>query len=204
MIYQNNRRTIMVFALAIPIVISSFLISSCKEEFTPRPRGFFRITLPEKTYKEFSSDCPFRFEYPAYSVVSPNQQNRDEPCWFNIDFPLFRARLHLSYKQVAGDMPQLLDDSYKLAMKHQAMADAIDQELILKPEKQVYGIKYLINGEAASQVQFVLTDSTRNFFRGALYFNLSPDKDSISPVIDFINRDIDHLIESFQWVKLVE
>lgn len=201
---RKNRQKLIFVALALPIVFSSFFVSSCKEEYTPRPRGFFRITMPERSYKTFISDCNFKFEYPTYCVVSPSANNHSEPCWFNIDFPLFKARLHLSYKPVNGDLFRLLDDSYKLAMKHQLMADAIDQEMILMPERKVFGTKYLINGEAASQVQFVLTDSTDNFFRGALYFNLSPDKDSIAPVVEFINTDIDHLIGSFEWKGLGE
>jgi gliding motility-associated lipoprotein GldD len=63
----------------------------------------------------------------------------------------------------------------------------------------VYGILYDIKGDAASNTQFFLTDSTHNFIRGALYFEVHPNKDSLAPVLEFINKDLVHLIETFEW-----
>jgi len=63
-------------------------------------------------------------------------------------------------------------------------------------------IRYNIKGaDAASTYQFYLTDSTSNFLRGALYFDLVPNNDSLSPVIDFLKADIEQMITSFRWKK---
>ncbi len=181
------------------ILLVLLITSSCKEDFIPRPKGYFRITLPHKSYNEFKSECNFSFKYPGYTIISTDRDYNSEPCWYNLDFPLFRARLHMSYKHVDSNLNQLLEDSYTLAMKHSAKADAIDQHIFAFPEKEIYGTIYDIKGNAASVLQFYLTDSTSNFFRGSLYFSHVPNKDSIAPVVGFIASDIDTLINSFAW-----
>ena len=199
---QNKRNTKHHFLglLLLLIGLNAVFFTSCKEEYAPRPKGYFRIDLPEKNYNAFQTECDFKFEYPVYSNMVASKKKGADPCWFDLEFPVFKARLYLSYKPINNNLAELLDDSYSLAMKHQAKADAIDQFIIHKPEKHVYGVKYGIEGETASQVQFVLTDSVDNFFRGALYFNFSPNPDSVAPVVDFIQKDVDHLIETFEWV----
>jgi len=122
-------------------------------------------------------------------------------CWYNIDFPLFNARIHLTYKPVNNSLSELLEESRSLAFKHSSKADAINEKLISFPDKRVFGTKYDIKGNAASSVQFYLTDSTDNFIRAALYFSVSPNIDSIAPVVKFIEEDIDHFINSFEWEK---
>lgn len=85
-------------------------------------------------------------------------------------------------------------------MKHIPKADAIEDSLVYRPEAHVYGLLYDIEGsKAASSCQFFVTDSSSHFLRGALYFNTSPNNDSLSPVIGFIRKDILHLLETFRW-----
>ena len=171
---------------------------SCKDGATPKPRGHFRIDLPEKAYTQYNSDCPFTFEYPVYGniVVEPGSA---EPCWFNIEFPRYRAKIYLSYKEVNGNLDLLVDDAYKLAYKHTVKADAIEESYWENIESRVFGTVYFIKGNAASSIQFYVTDSTRNYLRGSLYFNAQPDKDSLAPVIDFFSEDVIHLIETLEW-----
>jgi len=194
-----NRYRIIIIGLIIISIIVSIGFYSCKEEFSPRPIGYFRINFPSKGFQNFSSECNFSFKYPNYTIIENSSVINAEPCWYNLDFPLFRARLHLSYKAVENNLELLLEDSYTLAMKHSIKADAINQRIINNPKKRVFGVLYDIKGNAASVSQFVLTDSLNHFFRGALYFNHSPNKDSIAPVRKFIEEDIDSLIESFAW-----
>ena len=183
--------------VAITLIFSFILTTGCEEEATPRPRGYFRIDLPNKHYEKFSSSCPFSFEYPNYSLI--HKHDTIHACWYNIDFPLFHARIHLTYKPVLNTINELLEESRSLAYKHSSKADAINEKLILFPDKKVYGTLYNIEGNAASSVQFFLTDSTDNFIRGALYFSLSPNIDSLAPIVKFIETDIDHFINSFEW-----
>lgn len=118
-----------------------------------------------------------------------------------MDFPEFNATIHFSYWPVGSEkmLYQLVEDSRDLAFKHTIKASAIDEQLIIQPEKDLYGIIYKIRGNTASSLQFFLTDSTSHYLRGALYFNEAPRIDSIRPVLDFIRQDIDTLINSFEW-----
>ena len=87
-----------------------------------------------------------------------------------------------------------------MVMKHIPKASSIENKIYENPEKRIYGLTYTIAGvDAASPYQFYLTDSTKHFIRGALYFNTIPNNDSLAPVIEFLKEDINHLIETFEW-----
>ena len=118
----------------------------------------------------------------------------------NLKIAVHKAELHISYKKVNNNLAQLAEDSRTLAYKHSIKADAINERVFVNPEKKVYGTIYLIDGNAASPLQFYLTDSTSNFLRGALYIREVPNIDSIRPVIDFLTPDVIHLIETTEWV----
>lgn len=194
-----NRWFPSIYLLIIVSVVSIFAFCNCKKNYTPKPRAYFRIDLPEKQYQKYESDCPYTFQYPVYATINSDKSNPAEKCWANIDFKNIGGRIHISYKDVNNNIAQILEDSRKLAYKHSIKADAIQEQVFIKPEKKVYGILYEIEGNAASSVQFFLTDSTHHYLRGALYFNVEPNKDSLSPVIQFIKDDIIVLIESFEW-----
>jgi len=181
------------------LFISSFFISCGGDSFTPKPKGYFRIDLPEKGYHQAEKDCPFTFEVPQYSMLKSNVNNPDQPCWFNIEFPKLNASIYVSYKVVNNNIAKFLEDSRTLAFKHTVKAFDIEQELVSIPKKKVYGLIYDIQGNAASSYQFHLTDSVQHFIRGSLYFNSEPNQDSIQPALDFIKQDVKHFIETFEW-----
>jgi gliding motility-associated lipoprotein GldD len=122
-----------------------------------------------------------------------------EKYWINIDFPRYKARIHISYKPVNGNIDNLIEDVRTLAYKHTIKADAINEKVFSNPERKVYGILYDIKGNAASSYQFYVTDSVKHFLRGALYFNVHPNKDSLSPAVEFFGKDMRYLIESLEW-----
>ena len=132
-------------------------------------------------------------------VIEPDKEPRAEPYWINIVFPEFNGEIHISYKKVEGNLDAYLEDSRTLAYKHTIKADAIVETTFADPSKKVYGLVYEIKGNAASSAQFHLTDSSHNFLRGSLYFNVQPNVDSLGPVIDFFKQDIKHLMETFEW-----
>ena len=174
----------------------------CDGNFVPRPKGYPKIDLPIKKHQTYSGSCPFKFDYPAYSKIANHQGQTTMPCWLNLDFIPFRGRLHISYFEITNDtdLGKYLLDTRSLAYKHTIKAHAIDERLIINEKEKVYGIVYDIKGaNTASSLQFCLTDSLHHFIRGALYFNVPPNNDSLSPVISFINEDIIHFLESFQW-----
>ncbi|MES2417431.1 MAG: gliding motility lipoprotein GldD [Bacteroidota bacterium] len=180
-----------------------FILTGCTPENVnvPKPKGYFRIEFPSKQYRKYVSDAPFTFDYPVYAQVNIDSEKNAQRFWNNLDFPQFNGRLHLTYHDIFStqDYNKMTEAARKLAMQHTIKANSIDQKLINYPKQKVYGIYYEITGNTASSVQFFLTDSTRHYFRGALYFNEPPKYDSIQPVIKFIKKDIDRMIETFRW-----
>ena len=175
------------------------LVPACQPSFTPKPRGFVRIDFPTREYVMFDSVCPYTFEYPSYGKIVPDTDYITEPCWINIEFPDFDGKIHISYKEVHQNLNDFIEDSRALTYKHTIKADAIKETVYTNPELEVHGILYDIKGNAASSIQFYLTDSNAHFLRASLYFNVQPDKDSLAPVISFFREDIIHLVESFAW-----
>lgn len=173
----------------------------CQQHYSPKPRGYFRIEFPEKTYTAVSGDCPYAFNIPVYAKIEPDRSADAQPCWVDVHFPQFNARIHLSYMPISGpdNFSELVEDARTFAFKHTVKATAIDQQRIRRPETDVYGLKYEISGNTASNIQFFVTDSTRHYLRGALYFHEKPQLDSIRPVLEFLKADIDTLIGSLQW-----
>ena len=183
--------------LSLLILVMAF---SCEKDYTPKPRGYFRISFEEKTYHMMDSAAlPYRFDIPGYSKIVPDQERMAEPFWVNLKFPAHKAEVNISYKKVNNNLAALMQDSHELAYKHSIKADAINERVYINPEKKVYGTIYLIEGNAASPLQFYLTDSTKNFLRGALYIREVPNIDSLRPVIDYLTPDVIHLIETTQW-----
>jgi gliding motility-associated lipoprotein GldD len=182
------------------LILGILLVSACSETHIPKPRGFFRIDLPSKDYQKLPDTLPYFFEYPVYAEISNDLYTSGEKAWINIEFPQFRGSLHISYKQVNNDLDVFTEDARTLVFKHIPKASAIYDSLIINPEKRVYGILYQIEGKGtASPVQFYLTDSTSHFLRAALYFNVRPNNDSLTPVIEFLKADLIHLVETFEW-----
>jgi putative hemolysin len=178
----------------------SMLFTGCDDTYTPKPRGYFRINLPVKHYSLYDpKGCPFSFEIPSYATVTADSSPNAEPCWMNLDFPEFKGTVYLSYKEVDNNVAKFIEDSRTLSMKHIPRASGIQEIPVAFPDRKVYGTYYSIKGSAASPVQFFLTDSTKHFLRGSLYFYAPPQPDSIAPVLDFVTVDIDHLVETLRW-----
>jgi len=187
----------MQFVLVIIVLMAAI---SCTPNYNPKPRAYFRIHLPEKTYSQYTSDCKYGFMVPDYARVERDTDVYSEPCWINIVYYQFDASINISYKPVTGsNLNQLLEDSRTLVYKHTIKADAIGEKLFANPEREAYGVLYEIKGNAASAVQFYITDSTKHFLRGSLYFNCRPNQDSLAPVIAFIKSDIEKIMETIKW-----
>jgi gliding motility-associated lipoprotein GldD len=191
------------------LLIIAVLFSACNStpDYTPKPRGYFRIVFPKKEYRQFNWPYPFTFLYPKYAIVEPDTSiARDKKLinmkyLLNMQFPQFNGTLHLSYESITSRkvFNELIEDAHSFAFKHTVKATGINQALIYNPTRNIYGIYYTINGNAASSAQFFLTDSVHNYIRGALYFNTEPRLDSIQPVLDFVKKDMDVMIGSFKW-----
>jgi len=174
---------------------------SCNKTSMPRPYGYFRVDLPEHAYRKMDTlNLPYRFDLPLNARIISRSKN-GEKYWIDINYPKLNASIYCSYKIVNGNLIELLEDSRKYVYKHSIRADGIGEKVFDHPEKNVHGILYDLKGNTASSIQFVLTDSTHNFFRGALYFDNVPNKDSIAPMSEYIREDVIRIMESFEWKK---
>jgi len=182
------------------LIFLSIIFTSCGEDTMPKPTGYFRIDLPEKEYRPTNDSIPFpfQFELPQYAAINL-QRTKESPNFFDVDFTRYGARIHFSYIPVDSNANRLLEESRRLAYEHTVKAQEINEELIQNEPFNVYGTYYSIKGNTASSDQFFMTDNTNHFIRGALYFNVAPNPDSLGPVHDFIKKDIIHLIETFKW-----
>jgi gliding motility-associated lipoprotein GldD len=164
-----------------------------------------KITFPVKTYQHFDKDyCKMTFEYPIYSRYEQDLNYFDEkpvdPCWFNIQFDDFKGTLHCSYIPIKNrtHFDQLVDESFRMVEEHNSKANS-RKEVLIKNIHGVSGLYFTLTGKVATNMQFVLTDTTEHFFRGSLYFNSRVQPDSIRPIFNFVSEDIDYMIETFQW-----
>jgi gliding motility-associated lipoprotein GldD len=183
------------------ILMIALGLSSCSDdEVTPKPHGYFRIDLPEKAYTNYDSKCPISFEIPNYAQVElyPGKDSPDS-CQFNISLPKQNAKLYCSYIPLNNNFEDLVKVAYQFAATHEMKASALKRTTIDDPQRKMYGIFYDIEGSAASQCQFFLSDSTNHFFRGSLYFNSRPNPDSIAPVLAFVRQDLVHMVETMKW-----
>ena len=200
---NKSTRSLLLFAFILPI---GLIILGCNSEYTPKPKGYFKVNFPEKKYISFdTSDYPYSFEYPVYAKVVKDSSffggATENPWWINIDFPSFNGRVYISYKEIGKNkFDKLVSDAFTMTNKHTMKANSIDDSLIINPYK-VHGIFFRVGGDVATANQFFLTDSTKHFLRGALYFDATPNADSLGIINDFLVEDVKHLINTFRWKK---
>ncbi len=185
-------------------LLFAFYFIACNSDPRPRPKGYFQIDFPEKKYILFDEPgFPYTFEYPVYGKVVRDTTFFDEkpenPFWINLDFPDFGGRIYISYKTIGSNkFETLVEDAFKMTSKHSLKATSID-EIPVKGGPGVTGFVFDVGGNAATGKQFFVTDSTKHFLRGALYFDATPNYDSIKPVDQFLYKDMQHLIETLKW-----
>ncbi len=187
------------------LIIITLLLVGCHGEYSPKSKAYPRVIYPEKKYELYApADCPYQFEKPIYTRVGSDTvfmgTKLKEPCWINIEFPDFNGTINLTYKEINAQntLSKLLEDAHKMSFKHSKKANFID-EVSITNQYGVSGLIYDVGGDAASNIQFYLTDTSRHYIRGALYFNNEPNTDSMAPVIQFVRKDLDHFFETFQW-----
>jgi len=197
----------MQFKISLILLVTIITVAvGCKEVSVPKPRGHFRIDMPQHKYISFnripgnSQNMPFSFEYPSFGYLTFNEEYKNESGWFNIEFPAYKAKLYMTYRNINHDFDELMEQTYKMNVKnHISKADAISERYFNDEKNKVYGILYDLKGNTATAVQFYMTDSARHFLRGSLYFASEPDADSLEPVIGYFREDVIHLIETLKW-----
>lgn len=196
-------RTLFFLALAFFFVYG---IIACNNNPVIKPKGYFAIDFPKREYRVFSKEgYPYSFEYPVYANVVKDStffgETTENPWWINIEFPNFNGKIYISYKQIGQNkLDTLLKHSFRLASAHSSRAVSLEDSLLLTPNN-INGIMFNVGGNVATNNQFFLTDSVIHFLRGAIYFEATPNEDSIKPVNQFVMQDLRHLINTFKWVK---
>ena len=182
------------------LVLTVCVIGSCGQTYNPKPRGYQRITFPEKTYSVCDTlGLPYVFDLPDYCGLEHEKSAAGEKYWTNVVYGFMNAKIHLTFTFLNGNFDTLVEDSHTLAYKHTVKAEAIEKIAYYNDTTRVYGLLYNLKGNVASPVQFYLTDSTKHFLRGSLYFNSTPNKDSLLPSVEFIREDVRRIFETLHW-----
>ncbi len=189
--------------LAIAMATIIFL-AACNSDYTIKRNGYFKIHFPEHKYQVYDQPgMPYTFEYPQYARIVKDtsffEQKPENPYWINIEFPDFNGKIYISYKNVGShSLDTLVNDAYKMTYQHTSRATEI-QDSLMKTPQGLTGIFFTVHGNAATAKQFFVTDSVKHFLRGALYFDATPNEDSLGIVNDFLQEDMKHLINTLRW-----
>ena len=173
---------------------------SCTRDFQPKPLGYNRLILPEPSYRNSPDSLPYQFSYSNHAVLLDDTSWVSERYWIEVYYPELKANIHITYKKIKDrkELRELVDDAFSLTAKHQIKANAIDEVVVTTPSGKKVVIAE-VSGEVPSQFQFTVTDSTKNFLRGAVYFFTKVHNDSLAPAIDYVKKDAMHLINSLRW-----
>jgi len=176
-------------------ILSFTILNSCQKEILPKPTGYLRLTHQEISYQNIKTDCPFEFEIPTNTKMLVTNK-----CWIKIKYPNLKATIDITYRPIKNNLRELVLESEKLTTKHSIKADKISYSpLFENHNEKVYGKISDVIGNAASPLQFHITDSSKHFITGAVYFNMQPNYDSIYPSIKHIEKDVKYLIETTKW-----
>lgn len=171
------------------------MLTSCAKDPLPKPSGELRLEYPAHIYQSFNPKCPFTFDYSKFSQIKDTKR----ACWFYIDYPKMKAKVFITYFPINNDFNLHVREAEKLVYEHTIKASSIDTKSFSYPEKKVFGNFYELKGQSASNIQFYVTDSTKHFLTANLYFNSRPKPDSLAPAVDYIKKDMLHIIDTFKW-----
>lgn len=174
--------------------ILCFATTSCKNDVLPKPSSQLRLDYPEAEYAHFENNCPFTFDMNAQAIIKGKPD-----CNFTIDYPKMKATIYLSYKPVNNNINVLLRDAQKLTYEHVIKADDISEQPFINSQNKVYGMFYRVNGNAATNAQFYVTDSVKHFLDCSVYFYAKPNFDSVMPAASYVKNDMQRLMESLRW-----
>ena len=186
------------------LLVLFFLLASCEQSYTPKPKGYNRLILPAHEYTVLPDSLPYSFEISTAARILRDSSYIAERYWIDLFYPSITVNIEITCNNVhlvPRLLNELVNDSYKLTAKHQIKAYAIEESIVKTPSGKTAVIAEL-EGEVPSQFQFFITDSTHNFIRGALYFRTSTKNDSLAPAIEYMKIDAMHLINTLRWKEV--
>ena len=179
-------------------ILMVLMLVSCAKDPMPKPSGELRLEYPTPVYQQWNSNCAYSFEYSKFAKLS---DAGSKPCWYYLTYPKMKAKVIMTYYPINNDFKEQVTEAEKMVYKHTIRASAIDAKFFEYPEKKVYGMFYELKGQTASNIQFFVTDSTKHFVMGNLNFNTRPQPDSLGPAVEYVKKDLMHLIDTFEWRK---
>ncbi len=177
----------------IAIITTMCVIGACKNEPIPKPKAEIRLEYPQGQPATLETEN-FRFQY---NQLSKAEANKDQA--FTLTYPDMKGAIFISYKKVTNNIDKLIIDAKRLSYEHAAKADNIVEQPYVNPEAGVYGALFEVQGNAASQSQFFVTDSVEHFLTGSVYFYTKPNYDSILPAAAYLQNDIRRIMETLRW-----
>ena len=181
-----------------------FLMMGCNSPVVPKNKVYSAVHFPEKKYQIFNEPgYPYSFEYPIYAKINKDVsyfgETKKKDYWMDINFPDNNATFKVTYLPIhTNELDARIREAYTFVNNHNSMANGINDSAFVTANG-VYGIFFQLGGNVATPYQFFLTDSTHHFFRGSLYFDTTPNADSLAPVNAFILKDLEHLVNTFKW-----
>lgn len=176
-------------------ILLALLLVSCGEDVKPKPKGELRLEYPQPKYQAFNNNCAYSFEYSDFAQIHDAKKS----CWYNLTYPKMKANVFITYFPIKNDFNLHVKEVEKMVYEHTIKASAIETKSFSYPDHKVFGNMYELKGETASNIQIYVTDSTRHFVTANLYFNTRPKPDSLAPAVNYIKKDLIHMIETFKW-----
>lgn len=212
--------------ILICFALAALLFAACGGgDYTPKPQAYLRIDMPEHSYWLVDSLCthagdtlvygtdtmvtitgscktfPFTFEANQCVEIKEKSAPKGEE-WLDLVYPQWAGVVFLTYKRLNGpdDLRGQIDTSSRLVEKHYKFSSGVDEQSFDSDDGTVHAVTWHLKGsKVASTFQFYATDSVRHFLRGALYVDRTPNNDSLAPVLEYMQEDIEHLVETLRW-----
>lgn len=175
---------------------------SCSADYSPKPVGYPHINIEEATYVLHTGCSDFGFDINENATLSLLPSPKNEQLLFNLVYPELNTLVYCSYHVTdALGIERLTEETMELLQLQGLRAERFSKEEFANPEEGKFAEVYTLQGKVSAPILFYLTDNDSRFLRGTLQFDTVVNQDSIAPVIDYIHKDIQVLIETFQWKK---
>ncbi|MEX6626679.1 gliding motility lipoprotein GldD [Tenacibaculum salmonis] len=176
------------------LLLSLLILISCGEQTLPKPKAYLSLQYPNLGYNILNQNTPYTFDVAKTATIKSLPNN-----WLKIKYPALKASIDITYRPINNNLQELLIEAEKLVLEHTVKADHISWRDYADSDKKVYGKMCEISGNAASQIQFHVTDSTNHFLKGSLFFYTKPNYDSILPAVEYIKKDMIQMLETLKW-----
>lgn len=188
--------------LAILFVGLLCILASCDESTPiPKPPSYLRTELPDHVYTKHLDSCGYSFELSEIYTVEKAPSDENSLCHRRIDLGKMNGTIYFRYWDMNEPLSFYINNANDEVDMHKTKASNIIDQTILRPNDRVFGTMFRLEGDVATPFQFYLTDSTEHFVYAEVLFNFPPNYDSLRPTLDYLQLDLEKMMETFQWAK---